>query len=79
MDVERHRGDARERADDRRTDRDVRDEMPVHDVDMNEVGAAAFDGRDRRAKGCEVGRQDRRRDLDVHRLTSMEIGSPDAI
>ena len=53
--------------------------MAVHHVDVDEVGAAALDGRDRLAEGREVGREDRRRDLHAHRLTSIEIGSPGAI
>ena len=78
VDVERHRRDPLERPDDRRADRDVRHEVAVHDVDVNQVGAAALDGRDRVAEGREVGREDRRRDQHAHRLTSIEIGSPGA-
>ena len=52
-----------ERRDHRRADRQVRDEMPVHHVDVEEVGLGAdpFDlGRQHRV----VGRQDRRGDAD---------------
>ena len=79
VDVERHRDDALERGDDRRSDRDVRDEMTVHHVDVDQIGAAAFDGGNRLAERRKVGRQNRRRDEDAHRLTSSEIGSPGAI
>ena len=77
--VERHPRDALERPHDRRADRDVRHEMAVHHVDVNEIGAAALDRRDRVAERREVGGEDRRRDLHAHRLTSIEIGSPGAI
>ena len=53
--------------------------MAVHDVDVNQVGPAALNGRDLRAEDREIGRQDRRRDPHGHRLTSSEIGSPGAI
>ena len=53
--------------------------MAVHHVDMNQVGAAALDGSNRVAEGGEVGREDRRRNLHGHWLTSTEIGSPGAI
>ena len=46
VDVERHLGDPLERLHDRRADRDVRHEMAVHDVDVNQIGAAALDGGD---------------------------------
>ena len=54
-------------------------EVAVHHVDVNQVGAAALDGRDRVAERREIGGEDRRRDLHAHRLTSSEIGSPGAI
>ena len=53
--------------------------MAVHDVDVNQVGAARFDRGDCVAEPREVGGQDRRRDQHAHRLTSSEIGSPGAI
>ena len=65
VDVERDPGDALERADDRRPDGDVRHEMAVHDVDMNEVGAAALRRGDGVAERGEVGRQDRWGNLTV--------------
>ena len=79
VDVERDPGDALERADDRRADGDVRHEVAVHDVDVNEVGAAALRRGDGAAERGEVGRQDGWGNLDRHRLTSIEIGSPGAI
>ena len=44
--VERHLRDLADRPDDRRPHREVRDEVAVHDVDVNQVGAAAFGRRD---------------------------------
>ena len=61
-----------------RTDRDVRHEVPVHHVDVNQVGAATFGGGDVASERCEVGGENRRRNLDrtrSHRLTSSEIAS----
>ena len=63
--VERPRGDALDRAHDRRADRDVRDEVAVHHVDVNEVGAAALGGRDVAAERGEVGGENRGRDQHV--------------
>ncbi len=79
MDVERHLRDPLDRPDDRRPDRDVRHEVTVHDVHVNEIRAAALDGGDRVAKRREVGGENRRSDQHAHRLTSSEIGSPAAI
>src|SRR5262249_58917834 len=45
-------------------DRDVRHEPAVHDVDVELVGAAGLDARDVGGERGEVGREDRRRDLD---------------
>ena len=76
--VERPCGDASDRAHHRRTDRDVRDEVPVHHVDVNQVRAATFGRRDIASERCEVGGQNRRRNLDrarSHRLTSSEMAS----
>jgi hypothetical protein len=39
--------------------------MAIHDVDVNQVGAAALDGRNVAAEGCEVGGQNRGGDLDL--------------
>ncbi len=46
------------RADHGRTDGDVRDEMAVHDVDVNEIRAAALDRGDVAAEIGEICRQD---------------------
>jgi len=76
--IERPGRDVPDRPDDRRPDRDVRHEVPVHHVDVNEIRAAAFDGRNVAAEGREVGGEDGGSDLNSskgHRLTSSEIGS----
>ena len=77
--IERDGGDAPKRFHDRRTHRDVRDEVAVHHVDVYEIGAAALGRGDRVAQGREIGRQNRGGDEHAHRLTSMEIGSPGPI
>jgi hypothetical protein len=53
--------------------------MAVHDVHVNEVGAAALDRANRVSERREIGREDRRSDEHAHRLTSSEIGSPGPI
>ena len=57
-------------------------EVAVHDVDVDQIGAAALGQRDGVAQRGKIRRQQRRRDLDMpgwlHRLTSSEIGSPGA-
>ena len=77
--IERHVRDALQRSHDRRADGDVRDEVSVHHVDVNEIGAAAFGGSHRLTERGEIGGEDRRSDLHGHRLTSIEIGSPGPI
>ena len=77
--IERACGDPLDGADDRLADRDVRDEVAVHDVDMNLVGAAPFRRGDRVAQNGEIRRENGGRDPDRHRLTSSEIDSPGAI
>ena len=52
VDVERHGGDPVDGPHDQRTERDVRHEMAIHDVEVQQIGAAALDGRD-------LGRQSR--------------------
>ena len=76
MDIQRDAGHAPDRPHDQRADGDVRHEMPVHHVHVNEVGAASLGGGDRLAQQGEVGGQERRGDEDAHRLTSMEMASP---
>src|SRR3954464_3141303 len=53
-----------DRLDDVRAITDVRDEMPVHDVAMNPVGARRVDRRDLLAEAGKIRSQDRRRDED---------------
>jgi hypothetical protein len=65
-----------QRFDHQRTDREVRDEVTVHDVDMDQIGATGFGRSDRRPKRREVCGENRRRDSQTHRLTSSEIASP---
>ena len=65
--------------DDRRADGDVGHEVAVHHVHVNQIGAAALDGGHGVAEVREVGRENRRREQDAHRLTSSEIGSPGVI
>ena len=50
------------RLDDIGTVGNVGDEMPVHHVEMDPVGAGGIDGADLVAQLGEIGRQDRRRD-----------------
>src|SRR6185503_5865568 len=85
VDVERPRRDALDRADHGRPDGDVGDEVAVHDVHVNEVGAAAFRGGDVAPECGEVSGENRGSDLyerrswrTAHRLTSSEMASPDA-
>jgi len=48
--------------DDRGSDRQVRNEVTVHDVDVDEVGAAAFRQGERIGEPREVRREERRSD-----------------
>src|SRR5262249_13311339 len=64
VDVERQLRRLADRGDDERADRDVRHEPAVHHVDVELVGAAGLDARDVGGERGEVGREDRRRDLD---------------
>src|SRR6185436_6639249 len=61
------------------SNRDVRHEMPVHHINVDQIGAAALDRGHRLSERRKVCRQNRRRNQDAHRLTSSEIGSPGAI
>jgi hypothetical protein len=54
-----------ERCDNRDTERDVRHEVTVHDVEVEKIGAP-LDGRHLFRQTAEVRRQQRRGDLDVH-------------
>ena len=53
--LEREPGHPPERADDHRPDRDVRDEMSVHDVHVDAVGARCLDFGDLLAQAREIG------------------------
>ena len=55
VDVEHFLGVRAQRLHDRGSDSDVRDEMPVHHVDMNPVGAGGVDGAHLLAEPGEVG------------------------
>jgi len=59
VDVERERGQAAHRPDQNRTKRNVRHELAVHDVHVEEVGAGARDGRDLVAQPREIRGEDR--------------------
>ena len=47
--------------------------MAVHDVDVDQVGAAALDGGDRVAERREIGGQNRRRDLQMRLASSAHL------
>ena len=53
--------------DDQRADRDRRDEVPVHDVDVDHAAPRVHDLADLLAEAREVGGEDRRRDRDLAR------------
>ncbi len=55
MDIERNLRDALQRLDDRWSHREVGDEVAVHHVDVNQVGAPAFDGGNRSAQRRKIG------------------------
>ena len=78
MDVEWTRRDLLERANHRCADGDIGDEVPVHDVNVDQVGPPALHRGDIPAQMREVRRQDGRSNLHTemcHRLTSSEIES----
>ncbi len=58
-------GKSGKRFDDGQTDRDVRNEMAVHHVNVQDARTATFDGTDFFAKTREVGRQNRGGDVDI--------------
>ena len=64
VDVERLRRMRAYRLHNRRPHRDVGDEMPVHDIDMDPVRAGRVDRADFFAKPGEIGGQDGRSDTD---------------
>jgi hypothetical protein len=59
MHVDGFFGQRPQRLDDRRADRNVRHEVPVHHVDMDPVGAGRLDRAHFLAEPREIGRQDR--------------------
>src|SRR4029450_11738722 len=77
--TERHRRDLPNRPHARHPNRQIRDKVPIHDVDVDEVSPPTFRGRDLLAKDREVRREDGWSDAHRHRLTSGEMGSPGAI
>ena len=64
MDVERELGERLDRLDDGRAEGDVRHEMTVHDVDVEEIGMGLVDARTLGAEIAEIGRDDGRGDED---------------
>ena len=66
VDVEGQPRGLAQRPDDRRADRQVRHEVAVHDVDVDDVGSARFDHRQGVRQAGEVRGQQGRRDTDVH-------------
>src|SRR5690606_35208853 len=68
--VERNRRRATERADDGRAERDVRDEVAVHHVDVEQLDAGLLHARDFFAQTGEVGGEQRGRNLQAHWLSS---------
>ena len=77
--VERNLRHLPDRHDHRRPHCQVRHEMAVHDVDVDQVGPASLYRCNPRPQRGEIGRQDGRGNPHLHRLTSSEIGSPGAI
>ena len=55
VNIERHGGHAPDRRNDRRPDGNVRHEVAVHDIDVNEIGAPAFGSRDGAPERGEIG------------------------
>ncbi len=72
VDVQGEPGGFPERSDSLRPEGQVGHEVPVHDVDMDQVGAGLLGHLHRLAHLGEIGGQDRRRQHD-HRLTSREM------
>ena len=62
--IERHLRRPAERLHDVRADGEVRDELTVHHVDVNQVGAGRLDRLHLLAQAREIGGQDRRRDTE---------------
>jgi len=66
MDIKRECGAFSERTDDGRADSKVRNEVGVHDIDVNIIGAGAFGAGDFVAEAGEISCEDRRCNESVH-------------
>ena len=64
MNVERQRRMWTQRFDYHRADRDVGDEMAIHNIDMNPISPRRFDGAHFLTEAREICAQDRRGDAD---------------
>ena len=69
MHIEGEAGRALQRPDDRRADRQVRNEVAVHDVHVDEIRSSSLGRGQRVRQAGEVRREERRRDRDAHRAT----------
>ena len=76
MRIERQPGYLAHRFQHRHADREVRHEMPVHHVEMNQVGAGLFDPANLFAQAREVGGQNRRRNFVLFSGSSPKVGAP---
>jgi hypothetical protein len=65
MNIQRTCRDLLDGAHNRRADRDIRHEVAIHDVDVNQIGTAALDGRNVATESRKVGGQNRGGDLDL--------------
>jgi hypothetical protein len=66
--IERNLRDFAKRGYDRRTDRDIRDEMTIHNIHVQNGGSPFDSGLGFRAEASEVSRQDRGSELDHRSL-----------
>src|SRR4051794_14178646 len=66
VNVERQPGELTHGLDDLRTEREVRYEATIHDVDVNPVGASGLAHRDLIGELREVGAEDRRSNTNTH-------------
>jgi hypothetical protein len=79
MHVERELRDAAQGLDNRDTKRQVGHKVPIHHIDMDEIGAAVLDPPNLIREVCEVGREHRRGNQHVQRVTSSTTAPPSAI
>src|SRR3990172_8836249 len=75
MDMERHFSHIPDRLDDQRTNRDVRHEVAVHDIDMQQMRAGFFNPANVFAERREISGKYRGSDANAHWLTSRRITS----